>query len=94
MILKTEAKVKPAGLMHWSCVTAKQVVFKCSDVATFHQNLALGKVATLLSQRARQEQVYTFHIKKRDTDGSSFAYCQCFVITVMLLVIIFCFHCQ
>lgn len=53
-ILKAKAKVKPAGLMHWNCVRAKQVVFKCSDVATFHQNLALGKEAKLLMEDMEQ----------------------------------------
>lgn len=50
MILKTKPKVKFAGPIHWNCVRSKQVVFKCSDVATFHQNVALGKMAKLLME--------------------------------------------
>lgn len=62
MILKTEAKVRPASSMHWNCVRSKQVVFKCSDVATFDQNHDSN--AFNGSQGARHEHVYTFHIKK------------------------------
>lgn len=81
--------MKFAGPIHWNCVRSKQVVVKCSDVATFHQNLAMGKRAKLVmeAQGASSEQVYT----RRDKDGSRFAYCQCFIITVILLVSIFYF---
>lgn len=55
--------------MHWNCVRAKQVVFKCSDVATFHQNLALGKVATLLMEAQRKSKarasLYLSYKKKK-----------------------------
>lgn len=40
--------------MHWNCVRSKQVVFKCSDVATFYQNSALEKEAKLLMEAKEQ----------------------------------------
>lgn len=60
-ILKTEAKVKFARPIHWNCVRSKQVVFKCSDVTTFHQNLALGKRVKLLMEA--QDQVVSKFIQ-------------------------------